>query len=58
VVKTIDTDPRTGVQTMELQGLTRTDPDAALFQVPAGYKVQDMADMLKGLGDLGKTKTQ
>jgi hypothetical protein len=58
VVKTIDTDPRTGVQTMELQGLTRTDPDAALFQVPAGYKVQDMADMLKGLSDMGKTKTQ
>jgi hypothetical protein len=58
VVKTIDTDPRTGVQTMELQGLLRTDPDAALFQAPAGYKVKDMADMLKGLGDLGKPKAQ
>jgi hypothetical protein len=50
LVKTIDTDPRTGEQTMELQGLTRIDPDAALFQAPAGYKVQDMADVLKGLG--------
>ncbi len=54
LVKTIDTDPRTGEQTMELQGITRTDPDAALFQAPAGYKVQDMADMLKGLGNIGK----
>lgn len=58
VVKTIDKDPRTGEQTMELQNLVRTDPDAALFQAPAGYKVQDMAQMLKGLGDLGKTKPQ
>jgi hypothetical protein len=55
LVKTIDTDPRTGEQTMELQGLTRTDPDAALFQAPAGYKVQDMSDMLKGLGNIGKS---
>jgi hypothetical protein len=58
LVKTIDTDPRTGEQTMELQGLTRIDPDAALFQAPAGYKVQDMADMLKGLGNLGHTPPQ
>jgi hypothetical protein len=58
VVKTIDTDPRTGVQTMELQGLTRTDPDAALFLAPAGYQVKDMADMLKSVGDLGKSKAQ
>src|ERR1035438_8560560 len=47
LVKTIDTDPRTGEQTMELQGLTRTDPDAALFQAPPGYKVQDIGDMIK-----------
>jgi hypothetical protein len=56
LVKTIDTDPRTGEQTMELQQLVRTDPSATLFQVPAGYKVQDMADMLKGLGQIGKAK--
>ena len=55
LVKTIDTDPRTGEQTMELQGLTRTDPDAALFQAPAGYKVQDLSDMMKNLGSLGGT---
>jgi hypothetical protein len=56
LVKTIDTDPRTGEQTMELQGLVRTDPDEALFQAPAGYKVQDMAEMMKGLGEIGKPK--
>jgi hypothetical protein len=58
VVKTIDTDPRTGEQTMELHGVSRADPDPALFQAPAGYQVKDMAEMLKGLGDLGKAKTQ
>lgn len=58
VVKTIDIDPRTGEQTMELQGLSRADPDPNLFQVPAGYKVQDMAQMLKSLGDIGKPKTR
>lgn len=58
VVKTIDTDPRTGEQTMELQGLSRADPDPTLFQAPAGYEVKDMAQMLKLLGDIGKPKTQ
>jgi hypothetical protein len=58
LVKTIDTDPRTGEQTMKLQGLVRTDPDAALFQVPAGYQVKDMAAMIKGLGEIGKPKAQ
>jgi hypothetical protein len=58
LVKTIDTDPRTGEQTMELQGLTRTDPDAALFQVPEGYTVQDMGDLLKRVGNLGRTAPQ
>jgi hypothetical protein len=55
VVKTIDTDPRTGQQTMELDGLVRADPDPALFQAPAGYEVKDMADMMKSLGNLGRT---
>jgi hypothetical protein len=58
LVKTIDTDPRTGEQTMELQGLVRTDPDAALFQAPADYQVKDMAAMMKGLGEIGKPKAQ
>ncbi|NYF79671.1 hypothetical protein [Granulicella arctica] len=58
VVKSIDTDPRSGEQTMELQGLVRTDPDAALFQAPAGYEVKDMAELMKGLGEVGKAKAQ
>jgi hypothetical protein len=58
LVKTTDSDPRSGEQTMELQGLVRTDPDAALFQAPAGYQVKDMAEMMKGLGDIGKAKVQ
>ena len=58
VVKTIDTAPRTGEQTMELRSISRADPDPALFQAPAGYKVQDMAQMLKTLGDIGRPKTQ
>jgi hypothetical protein len=54
LVKTIDKDPRTGEQTMELQRLVRTDPDEALFHAPAGYTIQDMAAMMKGLGGLAK----
>jgi hypothetical protein len=57
VVKTIDSDPRTGEQTMELQGLARADPDPSLFQAPAGYQVKDMADMLKTLGNTGAPRT-
>ena len=53
LVKSIDSDPRTGEQTMELRGLVRTDPDPGLFQAPAGYQVKDMADMMKSLGNLG-----
>lgn len=55
LIKTIDRDPRTGVQTMELQNLVRTDPDAALFQVPPGYEIKDMATMMKSISDIGKT---
>jgi hypothetical protein len=55
VVKTVDTDPRTGEQTMELQGLSRADPDPSLFQPPAGYEVKDMAQLMKSIGNLGKT---
>ena len=58
LVKSIDKDPRTGEQTMEVQNLVRTDPDASLFQAPPGYKVQDMAQMLKQFGDIGKAKEQ
>jgi len=39
------------------ENLVRTDPDPALFQAPAGYKVQDMAQMLKGLGKPRQTSS-
>ena len=55
VVKSVDSDPRSGERTMELVGLERGDPDAALFHAPAGYEVKDMAGMMKTLGNLGKT---
>lgn len=55
IVKQIDNDPRTGERTMELTGVTKAEPDKALFQVPPGYKVQDMAEMMKKLGQMGKT---
>jgi hypothetical protein len=31
-------DPRSGSKTMTVNGITRTEPDPALFEVPAGYK--------------------
>lgn len=50
VVKSRDYDPRTGERTIELEDLVRKDPDPALFTVPAGYKVEDMAGMLRSVG--------
>ncbi len=38
VARSID-DPRFGLSTMEVSDLLRGDPDAALFQVPADYKM-------------------
>jgi hypothetical protein len=57
LVKTIDTDPRSGEQTMVLEGLVRTDPDVALFHAPEGYQVKDMAGMMKDFGEIGRAKT-
>jgi hypothetical protein len=39
LVKTVTTDPRTGVNTNELTNIVRAAPDPALFQVPAGFIV-------------------
>jgi hypothetical protein len=58
VVKSEDSDPRSGERTMELEGLTRGDPDPSLFHAPEGYKVQDMAQMMKTLGSLGNTTSE
>jgi hypothetical protein len=36
-------DPRIGTMTHEVTDLSRADPDPSIFQVPAGYKVKDIA---------------
>jgi hypothetical protein len=35
------TDPRSGVQVVAITQVNRNEPDPALFQMPAGYKVVD-----------------
>jgi hypothetical protein len=42
-------DPRSGVQTVELDQFSRAEPDAALFRAPAGYSVKDVRQTLKEL---------
>jgi len=51
----VDSDPRSGERTMELVGLTRGEPNAALFHVPEGYTVKDMAGLMKSLGSAGSS---
>ena len=41
MVKTVNSDPRFGVTTYEVTDIVQTDPDATLFQVPAGYTVTE-----------------
>jgi len=38
-VMSTTTDPRTGVSTYKLTNISRAEPDASLFQVPADYKL-------------------
>jgi len=38
-VQIVSSDPRFGTVTMNLTGVTREEPDAALFKVPSGYAV-------------------
>jgi hypothetical protein len=38
-VKTTHSDPRNGQETLQLMGISRTEPAAYLFQVPAGYQL-------------------
>jgi hypothetical protein len=40
-VMRVDTDPRMGTTTMELNGISRDEPAATLFQAPAGYTVNE-----------------
>jgi hypothetical protein len=44
----IITDPRYGRESLEIQGITRAEPDAALFLAPQGYQVKTLFDVLKG----------
>jgi hypothetical protein len=37
-------DPRSGESTTEVQNLNRAEPDPALFQVPAEYKIQSQPE--------------
>lgn len=41
LLKTINSDPRFGVNTYELTNLTQGPPDAALFQIPPDYTRQE-----------------
>jgi hypothetical protein len=41
VVMSKTTDPRSGVSTYQLTNISRAEPDAALFQVPGDYTVND-----------------
>ena len=40
-------DPRSGERTIELDKLSRMEPDPALFRAPAGYQVKDALETLK-----------
>jgi hypothetical protein len=42
LVKTVNSDPRFGENTYELTNISRDEPDASLFQIPAGYRVVDV----------------
>lgn len=52
-IKEIDLDPRTGTRTMEMTHITRTEPDAALFEIPAGYTLKERP----GIGSLAHLQT-
>ncbi len=41
VVMSKHSDPRTGESTFRMTNIQRAEPDASLFQVPAGYKVTE-----------------
>jgi hypothetical protein len=49
VVKQQWNDPRSGQRTVELENISRVDPDPALFRPPAGYEVKDALQSLKEL---------
>ncbi len=46
LIREIDQDPRVGNRMVDLTNIRREEPDAALFEVPAGYTVQERPDLL------------
>jgi hypothetical protein len=44
IIRTVSTDPRSGVQTTGIDKLSRSDPDLSLFMVPADYQLVDEVD--------------
>jgi hypothetical protein len=48
VVKTTNSDPRFGVTTFELTDIVQASPDVTLFQVPAGYTVNEVVGQGRG----------
>jgi len=42
LLKMINDDPRRGRTTVEVEDLVLSEPDASLFTVPAGYKIEDV----------------
>lgn len=49
VVKQIWTDPRYGERTVELEKISRVEPDPGLFRPPDGYVLKDAVESLKQL---------
>ena len=42
-MRTVNNDPRSGVNTSGIGNLSRNEPDAKLFTIPVDYKVVDEA---------------
>jgi hypothetical protein len=49
VVKQQWNDPRSGERTVELEHISRANPDPALFRPPAGYEIKNALETLKDL---------
>jgi len=54
VVKTVNSDPRFGVTTYQLTNISRSAPDASMFQVPADYTVTESAGRGGARGGAGR----
>ncbi|NYF80258.1 tetratricopeptide repeat protein [Granulicella arctica] len=50
IVNEVEQDPRTGNRMFELTNIVRKEPDAALFELPAGYTVKEQSNLPIALG--------